>query len=210
MPTDDGRVVALRVENGEPVWERRLGGAPNDILALDDRALRRLEGQLLLLPDGARRRASTGAGGPAPMSSASRSPTTGTSISSSLDNVLRALNRGSGVQQWMRPLPLRPASGAAQAASTVVVAGIAPRCAPINVKDGAPAGELPGRPATRRAPPHAFTDADRAAAWSLVGHASTSRRVRPSPRRQRAPSNRRRCARRAAAERRSSAIAPTA
>ena len=37
MPTADGRVVALRVDTGEPVWERRLGGAPNDILALDDR-----------------------------------------------------------------------------------------------------------------------------------------------------------------------------
>ena len=37
VPTDDGRVVALRVDTGAPVWERRLGGAPNDILALDDR-----------------------------------------------------------------------------------------------------------------------------------------------------------------------------
>ena len=37
MPVDDGRVVALQVESGEPVWERRLGGAPNDMLALDDR-----------------------------------------------------------------------------------------------------------------------------------------------------------------------------
>ena len=32
-----GRVVALEVSNGTQVWERRLGGPPNDMLALDDR-----------------------------------------------------------------------------------------------------------------------------------------------------------------------------
>ena len=37
VPLEDGRVVALEVSDGAQVWERRLGGPPNDMLALDDR-----------------------------------------------------------------------------------------------------------------------------------------------------------------------------
>jgi outer membrane protein assembly factor BamB len=37
VPADNGRIIALQVETGEPLWERRLGGAANDILALDER-----------------------------------------------------------------------------------------------------------------------------------------------------------------------------
>ena len=33
VPLADGRIVALRVATGEPLWERRLGGTPSDILA---------------------------------------------------------------------------------------------------------------------------------------------------------------------------------
>ena len=39
----------------------------------------------------------------------------------SLDNVLRAMNQVTGGQQWMRPLPIRPAWGAMKAGSTIVV-----------------------------------------------------------------------------------------
>ena len=35
LPMADGRVLALRADNGEIVWERRLPEAPNDILVSD-------------------------------------------------------------------------------------------------------------------------------------------------------------------------------
>jgi outer membrane protein assembly factor BamB len=63
IPTTDGRIVALRVENGEPVWERRLGGAVNDILALEHRLYagrRTTSSTASWLATGA----STGGGGP--------------------------------------------------------------------------------------------------------------------------------------------------
>ena len=44
----------------------------------------------------------------------------------SLDNVLRALSRKSGVQQWVRLLPLRPTRGPLRIDRTLIVSGIAP------------------------------------------------------------------------------------
>ena len=35
VPLADGRVLALRADNGEILWERRLPEAPNDILVSD-------------------------------------------------------------------------------------------------------------------------------------------------------------------------------
>jgi hypothetical protein len=61
----------------------------------------------------------------------------------SLDNVLRALSRKTGVQQWVRPLPLRPTRGPLKVARTLVVSGIAPTLLAYNIKDGTPAGQLP-------------------------------------------------------------------
>ncbi len=37
VPLEDGRVVALDVSTGAQQWARKLGGPPNDMLALDDR-----------------------------------------------------------------------------------------------------------------------------------------------------------------------------
>ena len=46
------------------------------------------------------------------------------------------MNLVSGGQQWMRPLPMRPAWGAVQAGSTIVVAGQTPPLRAFNIKDG--------------------------------------------------------------------------
>jgi hypothetical protein len=62
----------------------------------------------------------------------------------SLDNVLRAMNMVTGGQQWMRPLPMRPAWGAVRAGSTIVVAGLLPPMRAYNIKDGIAAGTLTG------------------------------------------------------------------
>jgi hypothetical protein len=79
----------------------------------------------------------------------------------SLDNVLRALNKSSGVQRWKIPLPLRPATGPLHAADAHFVSGPAPILRAYRVADGKSAGEfaLPGELA---AAPHLFVPSDRA------------------------------------------------
>jgi hypothetical protein len=125
------------------VWERRLGGAPNDILALDTRVY--VGGQdnffycLLAATGAVDWRWQTGG------------DVIGRPVSDdryvyfvSLDNVLRAMNLVTGGQQWMRPLPFRPAWGPAKAGSTIVVAGQTPPLRAYNAKDGVANGTLTG------------------------------------------------------------------
>lgn len=143
IPTTDSRIVALRVESGEPLWERRLGGAPNEILALNDRLYAGSQDNFfycMMAADGrVDWRWQTGG------------DVIGKPVSDeryvyfvALDNVLRAMNLVSGGQQWMRPLPMRPAWGPVKAGSTIVVAGQAAPLRAFNVKDGAAAGTLTG------------------------------------------------------------------
>jgi outer membrane protein assembly factor BamB len=154
---NDGRVLALRLDTGAQIWERKLGGAPNEILALGDRLIVGSNDNFLYslkTDDGA----------------VDWLVRTGADVVSrpvvdrdrvyfvSLDNVLRALNRGNGVQQWKRPLPFRPAWPPLKAADTVVVAGIAGAARAFFLKDGKPAGELAIDAAGEIAAPlHAFT-----------------------------------------------------
>ena len=110
VPMTDGRIVALQIETGEPVWEHRLGGAPNEIQATSDfvyagstdnyfYALRARDGLI-----------------------AWRWPTGGNVVGRpvvdnrlvyfvSFDNVLRALDKNTGNQRWKRPLAFRPTRG---------------------------------------------------------------------------------------------------
>jgi len=152
VPTEDGRVVALRVETGAPIWEHRLGGASSDILALDDRIYVGSKDNFfycLSAKDGEQ---------------AWRVRTGGDVIGLplidehsvyfvSLDNVLRALNRGNGNQRWRKVLPLRPTTGPIRAGETIIVTGLAETLPAFAAKDGSQAGELtPGGEVV--APPH--------------------------------------------------------
>ncbi len=146
VPTDDGRVVALRADNGDLVWERRLGGAANRILVVDDRlfvgsndnylyCLRTRDGEIDW-----------------------RSPRTGADVVDppavdehrvyfvSFDNVLRALSRSNGVQQWKVPLPYRPTGSPILAVDALLVAGLAGPLRAYYLKDGTPA-DAPKNPA---------------------------------------------------------------
>jgi len=157
LSTADGRIVALDAASGEPVWERRLGGVPSEILALDDRVYAGSHDNYfycLMTKDGAidwRWRTGGDIVG-APVHDDRRV------YFVSLDNVLRALDRKSGVQQWMRALPIRPTAGPAKAGGNLVVAGLSPTLRAFNTSDGAPAGEI-NAPADIAAPPYVFTDA---------------------------------------------------
>ena len=141
VPTEDGHVVALRASDGETVWDRRLGGPGNAILALEDRlfvgssdnflyCLSARSGQIewrwrsgadvISLPVADRERV----------------------YFVSLDNVLRALNQRNGVQQWKKPLQFRPAWGPIRAADALVLTGVDGPAHAFMLKDGAPAGDM--------------------------------------------------------------------
>jgi outer membrane protein assembly factor BamB len=159
VPTTDGRIVALRVDTGAAIWERRLGGAGNDILALEKRLYVGSDDRYfycLNTEDGAIEwRWQTGAdviGLPVVDDR--------TVFFVSLDNVLRALNRSSGVQRWKSALPLRPSTGPIRAGDALVVAGPAPTLRAYKVQDGKAAGEF-AAPGEQAAPPHLFTDSSR-------------------------------------------------
>src|SRR3954471_7409453 len=186
VPTTNGRIVALRVESGEPIWERRLGGAGNDILALDERIYAGADNffYCVMAEDGrVDWRWRTGG------------DVIGRPVADdryvyfvALDNVLRALSLISGGQQWMRPLPMRPAWGAIKAGATLVVGGQTPPLRAFNMKDGMQAGSLTATglaaDAEAAAPPHVidhplrcipmllmlFRDTAKGASAALVAH----------------------------------------
>lgn len=141
VPLDDGQVMALDATTGEQVWTRKLGGAPNDILALDDRLYVGSDDNFfycLFAKDGStnwRWRTGGDVIG-VPLSDGDRV------YFVSKDNVLRGLDRHSGAQRWKRALAGRPTRGVVRVADVVLASGIAPRIWGFAMKDGAPAGEV--------------------------------------------------------------------
>jgi len=151
VPTSDGRVLALHVERGDVLWERRLGGPPSDLLVLTDRLYVGSQDNFfycLLTKDGRvdwRWRTGGDVIGQ-PIADEHRV------YFVALDNVLRALDLGSGVQQWMRPLPIRPITGPVRSGSTIVVTAQAALLRAYDAKDGAVA-TAPGTIAPGAPPP---------------------------------------------------------
>jgi outer membrane protein assembly factor BamB len=141
IPTDDGRVVALRVDDGTAIWERHLRSAPGDVLALDDRVYTGSKDQFLycLMTKDGRVDWRWRTGGPVV-----GLPTFDEHnvYFTALDNVLRALDRKSGAQKWIRPLPLRPVWGPVRAGTTLIVGGQASTLRAYSVTDGKAAGDL--------------------------------------------------------------------
>jgi outer membrane protein assembly factor BamB len=141
VPLEDGRVVALDVTSGAQQWARRLGGAANEMLALDDRVYVGSDDNFfycLLARDGeiAWRWRTGGDVVGVPVIDEHRV------YFVSRDNVLRALDRHSGAQRWKRALPGRPTRGPVGAADLLLVTGLAPKLSAFAMKDGSPAGEV--------------------------------------------------------------------
>jgi hypothetical protein len=155
LPMTDGRVVALHVETGERIWERRLGGAPNDILATPEfvyagstdnyfYAIRAHDGVVAW-------RWPTGA------------DVVGRPVVDrrlvyfiSFDNVLRALDKNTGNQRWKRGLPIRPTRGLVVMGDAVIVSGVSASATVFAMKDGAPLGSM-GGPGELATAPHVVT-----------------------------------------------------
>ena len=141
VPLEDGRVVALDVTSGEKRWEHKLGGPPNEMLALDDRVYVGSDDDFLyclLTKDGeiAWRWRTGGDVIGVPVIDEHRV------YFVSRDNVLRGLDRRSGSQRWKRPLALRPTRGPVAAGDLLLVSGLTPKVMAFAMKDGTPAGEV--------------------------------------------------------------------
>ena len=156
LPVHDGRVLAFEVGTGRLLWERLLGGSPQEILPVDDLFVGATDNYFYRLSrsDGKMRwRWRTGGdivGLPAV--DARRV------MFVSLDNILWALDRKSGVQQWRRPLPGRPTSGPQIVAEMTLVSGVSPLVRAFDIDSGRQAGvltspgELAGPPYILRPP----------------------------------------------------------
>jgi outer membrane protein assembly factor BamB len=153
-PLEDNRVVAMDVSTGDHIWERKLGGPPNDMLALDDRIYVGSDDIFLYCLV-----TSSGEVG-------WRWRTGGDVIGVpvvddrrvyfvSRDNVLRALDRRSGSQRWMRALPGRPTRGPVRAGDVLLVSGVAPKVSAFAIADGAPVTDITA-PGELAAAPYVF------------------------------------------------------
>ena len=113
IPTADKRVVALNLQTGDVIWSRPLGGIGHDILAGDDRIFLGSQDRFFYCLNAKNGnvewRWPTGADAIGLPVADER-----TVYFVSFDNVLRGLNRSSGVQRWKSPLPFRPSLRPAQ------------------------------------------------------------------------------------------------
>jgi outer membrane protein assembly factor BamB len=157
LPLAAGDVAALSLTTGEPIWDRRLGGPANDLLALADRVYVGSDDNYFYCLETASGRVvwRFRTGGDVigrPVADERRV------FVASLDNALRAFDRRSGSQQWRRALDLRPQFDLVLAADTIVVTGSTAALEAYRARDGQPAGTLP-LPASAAAAPIAATAA---------------------------------------------------
>lgn len=136
---DDGRIVALEVKTGTERWSQRIGGAIAGLFAIDGRVFvggRDNFFHTLSQPDGLLlwkwRAGADVVGAPAVDES--------NVYFSSLDNVLRALDRRNGSQRWKAGLLVRPTSGPMILSNTIIVGGLATDVRGVSAKDGKPNG----------------------------------------------------------------------
>jgi outer membrane protein assembly factor BamB len=156
VPTSDSHVVALESKTGMRLWDSKLGKPGNEILAAGDRLYLGSEDRHFYCLN-----AGTGAvewQWPTGANVIGRPVVDEQTVYFvSLDNVLRALNRSSGVQRWKSPLPLRPSTGPLKWSQTLVVTGTTPGLKAYKATDGKPAGQA-STPSELSAPPRLLSD----------------------------------------------------
>ena len=135
ISTADSHVVSLNLQSGEIVWDRRLGGVGHDILAGDERVFLGSQDRYFYCLNAKTGdvdwRWLTGADAIGLPVADER-----TVYFVSLDNMIRGMNRSSGVQRWKAPLAFRPISGPLKFAETLVVGGTTPLLQAFNTRDG--------------------------------------------------------------------------
>jgi outer membrane protein assembly factor BamB/cell division septation protein DedD len=130
----NGGLAALSLSDGTSVWQRQLDGAPQEVLPLDDLFVGAGDHNFYRLShrDGTEQW---------------RWPTGGDIVGvptvdekrvffSSLDNVVWALDRASGVQRWRQPLTARPTAGPSYVGDLLVFGGLSRQIAFYEPSDG--------------------------------------------------------------------------
>ena len=188
VPLADHRVVALNVASGEEVWTRRFGAVPQEILALDDR--------LYFGTMNKRFYSLIARSGVTDWDWPLGGDVVGVPVLdnrllyvTSRDNVLRAMDRRSGVLKWQTSIPLRPTSGPQLTGTSVLLAGVSPTIRTYAASDGDPENQF--SPAGDRdlvAPPYVIQDSVRPTLIVITGNIAegdevhaVSRRIEPAP-----------------------------
>ena len=104
---DDSRVVALRLVDGSRAWEQKLEGILNQPSFSHDRVFVGSNMNLLYALDNTNGRLAWRWKTGGDVIGASGDAKSG-AYYASLDNVLRAVNRGNGNQRWIKEIPTRP------------------------------------------------------------------------------------------------------
>ena len=151
VPVADGRIVAVDLQTGRRLWEQTLDGSPQEILPLDALFVGATDNHFYRLSrrDGhVEWRWRTGG------------DIVGRPIVDrervfflSLDNVLRALDRNSGVQRWRSILSGRPRAGPAPLGNAVLVSGVSPQLRTFDTVTGRSSNVLEA-PGELAAPPY--------------------------------------------------------
>jgi outer membrane protein assembly factor BamB len=140
LPGADGAVRTLAVATGTEIWTQTLGGSIVTIAPLGGRVyVGSTDNHFYCLDDKQGRvrwrwRAGSDPVG-APIADDERVYFT------SLDTVVRALDRGHGAQRWRQPLPWRPRTGPLRVGNTLVASGIAVDLRGYAMDTGKPVGE---------------------------------------------------------------------
>jgi len=182
VSTADSHVVSLNLQSGEIVWDRRLGGVGHDILAGDERIFLGSQDRYFYCLNATTGEVEwrwlTGADAIGLPVADER-----TVYFVSLDNMIRGMNRSSGVQRWKAPLAFRPLSGPLKFAETVVAGGTTPLLQAFNTRDGKVLGRY-SAPTELSTSPYLFVDPSRVfpllvtISSDIVGRATVSTATR--------------------------------
>ncbi len=137
---DNGGIVALALMSGDSVWEQRLEGAPAEILPLDDLFVGAADNHFYCLSelDGTIKWRKRTGGDVVGLPAVDEKRVYFTS----LDNMLRALNRTNGVQQWRQTLTARPTAGPSHTGGLLVLGGLSQDLRFFDPVDGVPYGDI--------------------------------------------------------------------
>ena len=154
---DSGAVVAVSLMTGVTVWEQRLDGTPHQILPLDDLFVGATDNHFYRLSrlDGSIKWRWRTGGDIVGLPAVDEKRV----YFSSLDNMLWALNRTNGVQQWRRSLAARPTAGPNHAGDLLVLGGMSEHLSFFDPVTGVSYGRITA-PSELAYPPVSLSTAD--------------------------------------------------